>query len=103
MSAYDAAMRGGHAAAAPDRDDLARLHPRLRAAGDRQRRVGGQPPASLGTGVIGGMLGATVIAMFFIPMFYWALESLSDKFGGGKAEAAKTPPLPPQPRPEGAP
>ncbi len=29
---------------------------------------------SLGTGVIGGMLGATVIAVFFIPMFFWALE-----------------------------
>ncbi|SDD75794.1 multidrug efflux pump [Cupriavidus sp. YR651] len=29
---------------------------------------------SLGTGVIGGMLGATVIAIFFIPMFFWGLE-----------------------------
>ena len=29
---------------------------------------------SIGTGVIGGMLGATVIAVFFIPMFYWAIE-----------------------------
>ncbi|CAG9178348.1 efflux RND transporter permease subunit [Cupriavidus respiraculi] len=29
---------------------------------------------SLGTGVIGGMLGATVIAVFFIPMFFWLLE-----------------------------
>ena len=39
---------------------------------------------SIGTGVIGGMLGATVIAVFFIPMFYWALESMSDRFGGAK-------------------
>lgn len=29
---------------------------------------------SLGTGVIGGMLGATVIAIFFIPLFFWALQ-----------------------------
>jgi len=39
---------------------------------------------SLGTGVIGGMLGATVIAIFFIPMFFWAFESLSEQFGGKK-------------------
>ena len=25
---------------------------------------------SIGTGVIGGMLGATVVAIFFIPLFY---------------------------------
>jgi multidrug efflux pump len=40
---------------------------------------------SIGTGVIGGMLGATVIAVFFIPMFYYAIESLSARFGGKKA------------------
>lgn len=39
---------------------------------------------SIGTGVIGGMLGATVIAVFFIPMFYYALESWSGRSGGGK-------------------
>jgi multidrug efflux pump len=39
---------------------------------------------SLGTGVIGGMLGATVIAIFFIPMFFWALETFSDS--GKKSE-----------------
>jgi multidrug efflux pump len=39
---------------------------------------------SIGTGVIGGMLGATVIAVFFIPMFYYVLETLSERFGGKK-------------------
>ncbi len=39
---------------------------------------------SIGTGVIGGMLGATVIAVFFIPMFYWVLETLSEKSAGKK-------------------
>ena len=39
---------------------------------------------SIGTGVIGGMLGATVIAVFFIPMFYYVIESLSEKLGGKK-------------------
>jgi multidrug efflux pump len=36
---------------------------------------------SIGTGVIGGMLGATVIAVFFIPMFFYLLESMSEKRG----------------------
>jgi multidrug efflux pump len=48
---------------------------------------------SIGTGVIGGTLAATLIAIFFIPMFFWLLESASARFFGGKegqtAEAAK--------------
>ena len=37
---------------------------------------------SIGTGVVGGMIGATVIAIFFIPMFYWAIETLLQKMSG---------------------
>jgi multidrug efflux pump len=43
---------------------------------------------SIGTGVIGGMLGATVIAVFFIPMFYYVIESLSERFGGKRPKTA---------------
>ncbi len=50
---------------------------------------------SLGTGVIGGMLGATVIAILVIPMFYWALESLSSRGEKKEAEPPHTPQLPP--------
>jgi len=39
---------------------------------------------SIGTGVIGGMLAATVIAVFFIPMFYYAIEKTADRFGGAR-------------------
>lgn len=39
---------------------------------------------SIGTGVIGGMLAATVIAIFFIPMFYYILSTMSDKLFGNK-------------------
>ncbi|HEX2831301.1 MAG TPA: multidrug efflux RND transporter permease subunit [Burkholderiales bacterium] len=46
---------------------------------------------SIGTGVIGGMLGATVIAVFFIPMFYYVIESFSSRFGG-KKRAPEAPP-----------
>ncbi|AWY38924.1 multidrug efflux RND transporter permease subunit [Pseudomonas putida] len=34
---------------------------------------------SIGTGVIGGMLAATVIAVFFIPMFYYLIERMTGK------------------------
>jgi multidrug efflux pump len=35
---------------------------------------------SLGTGVIGGMLGATVLAPLFIPLFYALITAASEKF-----------------------
>lgn len=53
---------------------------------------------SLGTGVIGGMLGATVIAIFFIPMFFWALQ----RRGGTTPQpdaASKHPPTVPHGKP----
>ena len=37
---------------------------------------------SIGTGVIGGMLGATAIAIFFIPMFFLVLEKIGSKGSG---------------------
>jgi multidrug efflux pump len=40
---------------------------------------------SIGTGVIGGMLAATVIAVFFIPMFYYVIEKLVERMGSRKA------------------
>ncbi|MEE9101585.1 efflux RND transporter permease subunit [Pseudomonas nitroreducens] len=39
---------------------------------------------SIGTGVIGGMLAATLLATFLIPMFYMLVESLSDKLAARK-------------------
>jgi multidrug efflux pump len=44
---------------------------------------------SIGTGVIGGMLAATVIAVYFIPMFYYVIEKMADRFGGKKAADAE--------------
>jgi multidrug efflux pump len=41
---------------------------------------------SIGTGVIGGMLGATLIAVFFIPLFYVLLSRLATRFGKKKAD-----------------
>ncbi|WP_321885465.1 efflux RND transporter permease subunit [Paraburkholderia bannensis] len=49
---------------------------------------------SLGTGVIFGMLGATLIALFFIPMFFWGLETLSSR-KKPKEQAPLSPPAVP--------
>ncbi len=38
---------------------------------------------SIGTGVIGGMLGATLIAIFFIPLFFCLLEGAREKLRRG--------------------
>ncbi len=47
---------------------------------------------SIGTGVIGGMLAATLLATFMIPMFYLLVESLSDRLGRKKKTAAANEP-----------
>ena len=44
---------------------------------------------SLGTGVIGGMIAATTIAIFFIPMFYYLLEKLNNKVWDKKPSVAQ--------------
>jgi hydrophobe/amphiphile efflux-1 (HAE1) family protein len=39
---------------------------------------------AIGTGVIGGILASTLVAVFFAPFFFWLLESLSQRFAGRK-------------------
>jgi hypothetical protein len=39
---------------------------------------------SIGTGIVGGMTAATVLAIFFVPMFFRLFEGLSEKRGGKK-------------------
>jgi len=43
---------------------------------------------AIGTGVIGGMLASTLVAIFFVPLFFWLLESMSEKVARKKAAAA---------------
>jgi multidrug efflux pump len=37
---------------------------------------------SLGTGVVGGMLTATFLAIFFIPLFYVLIQRMAEYFSG---------------------
>lgn len=39
---------------------------------------------SIGTGIIGGMIGASTLALMYVPLFYYLLEKLIDKFNSKK-------------------
>ena len=43
---------------------------------------------AIGTGMLGGIAASTFIAVFFVPLFFWILESLSGRFGRKQAERA---------------
>jgi multidrug efflux pump len=51
---------------------------------------------AIGTGVIGGMLASTLIASFFVPMFFVIIEGLTERNGSGK-EAGHQPEAAPAP------
>jgi len=42
---------------------------------------------SIGTGIIGGMIAATSLALFFVPLFYYLITSLRERLTGGRAPA----------------
>jgi len=59
---------------------------------------------AIGTGVIGGIAASTVIATFFVPLFFWMLESMSSRRAakapveaqahGGEAHGGEPPDVP---------
>ena len=73
------------AAPAADPDDVVRVHPRLRAALGRHRDRARPRAASSGTVVITGMLAATLIAVFLIPLLFVLFERLALKVSGRSA------------------
>jgi len=46
---------------------------------------------AIGTGVIGGIAASTFVAVFFVPLFFWILESFSERFGRSKGGASEVP------------
>jgi len=46
---------------------------------------------AIGTGVIGGILASTIVAIFFAPFFFWLLESLSARFRSTQARTDAVP------------
>jgi multidrug efflux pump subunit AcrB len=55
--------------------------------------AGGISRQVLGTVVIGGMLAASIIAIFFIPVSYEVVERFTEKFGGKKKEVPQGVPV----------
>lgn len=49
---------------------------------------------SVATGIIGGMIIASSIALFFIPMFFYLIERSGERFASAKKSSAKVPPAP---------
>jgi multidrug efflux pump len=65
--------------------------------------VGANSRHSIGTGIIGGMLGETTLAMLYVPLFFYIFENLSERLRDRKkthAAPAKTGPHE-RPAPEG--
>jgi multidrug efflux pump len=46
---------------------------------------------AIGTGVIGGIIASTLVATLFTPLFFWLLESMSEKFAGKKVHGQAPP------------
>jgi len=42
---------------------------------------------AIGTSVIGGMLGATILAPLFVPLFFVLVTKMSERVRGGKKNA----------------
>src|SRR5262249_61034347 len=68
--------------------------------------AGANARRSIGTGITGGMIGASTLALSFVPLFFYLFERLAEPRGGHPAAGASGPPrrapgLAP-PRPGGA-
>ncbi len=57
---------------------------------------------SIGTGIIGGMIGETTLAMLYVPLFFYLFDTLAERKGKGKAAPppAETKPAPPPHAPQ---
>ena len=55
---------------------------------------------AIGTGVIGGIFASTLLGVFFAPLFFWLLESMSQRFGGKRSAHNAGAPAPSAPQEE---
>ncbi len=93
FSAYDAAMAGARlrfrAILMTTISFVAGMIPLVVASG-----AGAASRWSLGTAVFAGMSMATVLSVFFIPVLYFAIETLLEKIKGPRAAPTPAPPEP---------
>lgn len=50
---------------------------------------------SIGTGIMGGMIGETTLAMLYVPLFFYLFDELTEKMNKKKAAASKVQPTDP--------
>ncbi len=81
----------GAASAAADPDDLVRFHSGRGAAGDCDRRQFSAARRSLGTAVFGGMLAATLLAIFIVPVLFVLIERVVERRRGLASNPAPVP------------
>jgi HAE1 family hydrophobic/amphiphilic exporter-1 len=60
--------------------------------------AGAESRKAIGTSVFGGMLVATVVSVIVVPMLYYVIQTLAEKFGG--AQPAPIPAAPTSPEPD---
>ncbi len=56
--------------------------------------VGANSRHSIGTGIIGGMIGETTLAMLYVPLFFYLFESLSERLRSRRETRARDPEAP---------
>ena len=92
LSIVDAASEAGRLRLAADPDDGVRLHPRRRAADDRDAARARRAGSRIGTTVFGGMLAATVLTLIFVPVFYAVIEGCARARTGAADQDDADPP-----------
>ena len=88
MPLLEAALEGAKIRLRPILMTSFAFHPRLRSALAGQRFGRRGPQGVMGTTVIGGMLAASLLAIFLIPVTFYVVERLA----GGKKAAIAPPP-----------
>ena len=89
LSIDEAAIEGARDAVPRRDDDELRLHRRPGAAGDRRRAPAMLSRRGVGTAVFGGMIAASSVGIFLIPVLYvvfqWLREKIKDKPAGARS------------------
>ena len=78
----NAAILLGHPLTSPALSDLLGVVPLVFATG-----AGAASRQSIGTGVFGGMLAATFLAIFFVPLFFVLVRTLSQRVAPRHSQA----------------
>jgi multidrug efflux pump len=80
MSAFDAALEAARLRLRPilmtSLSFILGAMPLVLASG-----AGANARHSIGTGIIGGMVAATTLALFFVPLFYYLIQLMKERFG----------------------